>query len=364
MQILIYSGQDDVHSGIVSHVMRGRGHRVVELDQTFFSAERTFSLSFSDNEAAARLFTREEAASLLCEFDVVWNRRPSQPVPAQCVHAKDASFVARELKSAAVSIADFMDSAFWVNPRLAASTAELKPVQLREACRAGLSIPNTLISNNPAEIRSFLRSHRKVIYKPLNGHVWREDGTEYGSYTACVTEHELPNDRLLQAAPGIFQAQVDKLFEVRAQFFGATCLAVQIESHKIPYGDIDWRLHQRPEMAAGAIQVPGDIYAKSRTLMSRLGLVTGAFDFIIRPTGEWVFLEVNQAGQFLFLERWCQDLPVLDAFVGFIESRDPEYRYKNSPLHLRYNDVFTEYQRSKRSAQGLIQARSAAEARV
>lgn len=36
--------------------------------------------------------------------------------------------------------------------------------------------------------------------------------------------------------------------------------------------------------------------------MRELGLVYGAFDFVITPDVEWIFLEVNPGGQFGFLE--------------------------------------------------------------
>lgn len=36
--------------------------------------------------------------------------------------------------------------------------------------------------------------------------------------------------------------------------------------------------------------------------MTKLGLVFGALDFIIKPNGEYIFLEVNPNGQWLWLD--------------------------------------------------------------
>lgn len=41
--------------------------------------------------------------------------------------------------------------------------------------------------------------------------------------------------------------------------------------------------------------------------MAELGLVYGAFDFVITPQGEWVFLEVNPGGQYGWLTRDASD---------------------------------------------------------
>jgi glutathione synthase/RimK-type ligase-like ATP-grasp enzyme len=46
--------------------------------------------------------------------------------------------------------------AFWVNPLATRARSELKAVQLREAARAGLAVPPTLMSNDPARIRRFV----------------------------------------------------------------------------------------------------------------------------------------------------------------------------------------------------------------
>jgi len=40
-----------------------------------------------------------------------------------------------------------------------------------------------------------------------------------------------------------------------------------------------------------------------RALMRRLGLVYGAIDLRLTPDGRYVFLEINPAGQFLYVEQ-------------------------------------------------------------
>ena len=52
--------------------------------------------------------------------------------------------------------------------------------------------------------------------------------------------------------------------------------------------------------------------------MASLGLKFGCFDFIVTPDGEYVFLEVNEAGQFLWIEGHCPELKMLSEFCHFI----------------------------------------------
>ena len=52
-----------------------------------------------------------------------------------------------------------------------------------------------------------------------------------------------------------------------------------------------------------AVELPEDVIARLRNLMKRLGLVYGAIDMRLTPDGRYVFLEINPAGQWLFVEQ-------------------------------------------------------------
>ena len=39
--------------------------------------------------------------------------------------------------------------------------------------------------------------------------------------------------------------------------------------------------------------------------MERTGLITGSLDFILTPSGEYVFLEVNPSGQYDMISKPC-----------------------------------------------------------
>ncbi len=77
--------------------------------------------------------------------------------------------------------------------------------------------------------------------------------------------------------------------------------------------------------------------------MERLDIVSGGFDFIIDENDQWILLEVNEAGQFMFIETWGQSIPLTEAFCQFIERADPQFEYEpvSQPLTLReaYEDA-------------------------
>jgi hypothetical protein len=90
---------------------------------------------------------------------------------------------------------------------------------------------------------------------------------------------------------------------------------------------MDWRLHQHGDMTDGSVTLPDHVYQACLKQLRSLGLVAGAFDFIVTPDDEWIYLEVNEAGQFIFVEQWCEELTLFDAFCHFVESGDAAFEY-------------------------------------
>lgn len=343
MRILINTMADDPHSDAVAAVLADRGHAVRMLRNLEFP--ETMRMSFTAGERLSlECETPGQRLEGLIEYDAVWNRRNYHPGMPDGVVEADRAFVRQELLAAkqgfwAVAGRD----AFWINPEAAAHRAMHKPLQLSIASRVGLAVPETLIGNDPARVRRFVARHRdECIYKPFQSTDWKEGDRWMMAFTSLVREEDLPCDALLQACPGIYQRRVRKQAEVRATFMGESCLAVRIDSQATRHGTVDWRIAQSVEkMGCAPMTLPEPVKARCLAVMRALDIVFGCFDFIIDEDGEYVFLEVNEAGQFLFLEVWCPELPTLDMFCKFLIARDPAFRYRECADPVRYADVAT-----------------------
>ena len=69
-----------------------------------------------------------------------------------------------------------------------------------------------------------------------------------------------------------------------------------------------------------ATELPDDVVEKLRQLMRRLGIVYGAVDFRRTADGRHVFLEVNPAGQWLFVEGKTRQ-PIARALADLLASK-------------------------------------------
>ena len=80
-----------------------------------------------------------------------------------------------------------------------------------------------------------------------------------------------------------------------------------------------------------------------------MGLVMGCIDIVVDKDGTYQFLEVNQQGQFLWIEQLCPEVKLLDAFVRFLCQRagHPDtatgVQYADIIASNLHNQVFNEF---------------------
>ena len=73
-------------------------------------------------------------------------------------------------------------------------------------------------------------------------------------------------------------------------------------------------------------------------MLRKLGLLMGCFDFVVTPENDIVFLEVNEGGQFLWLES-ASGAPILDAFSDFLIRPRVGFRWKPPQDPIRVEHV-------------------------
>jgi len=238
----------------------------------------------------------------LSEVDIVWYRRAGHAYLPKSIEPADQKFVETENHMHMTSLwLTLGESAKWVNPFPSFQKSNSKVLQLREATRIGLNIPETLISNDKKAIIDFIHTNKPsaILYKTFFPPIWEEGNARYNFYTVAITTEMLPNDSIIALTPGIYQKIIKKKFEVRITFFGNEYVGVKI--HNV--NELDWRtLNPYVQLKLSPFKIPSEIEKQCQELMGKLGIVFGCFDFIVTPNDEFIFLEVNEMGQFLWIE--------------------------------------------------------------
>ena len=295
MTVLIVSSLPDPHARAVIGVLADRGVGVELLDLADFPGKLTLTLGFWDGKRRFQL-RRPGAGGLDMEsVRAVWWRRPGQfglPAVRDQAHRRLAI---SEANTAFQGLFAAMD-ALWINPPALDSVASHKPYQLALAQNLGLDIPHTLMTSDPEEAREFWRvCDRDVVYKQFIAlpESWAE--------TRRLGEAETNiADEAIRLAPVIFQRHVAAVADLRVTIIGDELFAAAVDLRDLDY-DVDVRMNLNAKHVAH--DLPDDVAEKLRALMRRLGLIYGAIDLRLAKDGRYVFLEINPAGQFLYVEQ-------------------------------------------------------------
>lgn len=338
--ILIPSLATDMHAVVVQVALEQRGHHVVRWTCDELPSLRTSSLTISSQQKLDGWVRWHGRRVRTEEIDLVWLRRPGWPLAPAGANADDGvpGDEARRHWYRSIWEACWAANAAWVNTIQGRHRANNRLVQLNAARECGLAIPDTLISNEPDEVRRFIQSSR-VVVKPFQTQDRREGDKRTSMLTASIRERRLPEEALIRACPAIYQMCLPKAFEVRALFCGKAVLAVSFDAQRQTGTPIDWSVG-RPDFSIGAkeIVVPLAIKEACFAVMARLGIVTASFDFAVTPSGRWIFDELNEQGPFMGMEQCAPEACVTDMFVRFLEAEshwDFEYSRTETPLRLR-----------------------------
>jgi hypothetical protein len=298
--VLVVGSREDPHVEAVVSRLRD-GARAIVLDPWAEAASRV-AYRYGEGSLDVVVEDREDRVALSEVTAVWWRLKPSVAAfNERLTDPVTAAFVQREWAHVLDPLDDLLACARWVNPRQVDRRVRHKPVQLDAALRAGFSIPPTLISNDSEAVTEFVRSTGDdAIYKSLDYFFRPPDRL---LFTSLVTAEQTAASReQIRMAPGIFQRRLDKAYELRVTVVGDEAFPVRIDSQAHDSGKLDWRRAQS-ELDWVPCELPAEVHGRLRRVHRSLGLVYGAYDFIVTPEGDHVFLEVNPAGQWLWLER-------------------------------------------------------------
>lgn len=164
-----------------------------------------------------------------------------------------------------------------------------KPYQAQLIRRAGFSVPETLVTNQPELVRDFQREHGRVIYKSMSG---------VRSIVVELTEVDLERVDHVRWCPVQFQAFVPGT-NVRVHTIGDDVFATRIDSDVTDYR---YAGQQGGEAKLTATELPDDLTQACLALSAGLGLTFAGIDLKVTPDGQVFCFEVNPSPAFSYFE--------------------------------------------------------------
>ena len=295
--ILVISHPDDPHAQRVIELLRAQHHDVLLMNLNDLPERATLTMDYANGGAPAPGYTLDGSEIDLRQVTSVWWRRPQVADVAAIDDVEVRLFTANEWAEATAGLWRLLGDVPWMNDPLLDEAASRKAYQLHVAAQSGLRVPRTLITSDPERARRFIAELGigNVIFKTFSCtySVWRE--------TRLVRDGDLEMLDAVRFAPVIFQEYIPADVDLRITAVGPTLFPAAIHSQSTDY-PVDFRM-SLGQAAVEATQLPDDMRERLASVMRRLGLVYGAIDVRRTPDGDHVFLEVNTAGEFLFVEE-------------------------------------------------------------
>lgn len=307
--VLILSNRDDVHALAVERHLLNSGEQPVFWTADDLLRNWHLDLSFSVERIACELTAAAGSSGEagvnrinMLGLKSIWCRRPAHVQSPTLPEPWMQSLVKNECNRALEAMYRFLDCR-WINPPAAEHNALFKLNQLVKARECGLQIPDTLVTNNPESARKFYdRWKGRVIYKLI-------DEASHMLFPIFESPSTLPTTLMhdsdfahldqVKYSLHLFQQFIQKTCDVRITVVGEKIFAAAIDSQK-GEGKVDFRMDYSVPMSVH--KLPGAVQDGILKLMNKLGLVFGAFDFCLDEQNNHYFLEVNPAGQWLWME--------------------------------------------------------------
>ncbi|HSP59660.1 MAG TPA: hypothetical protein VLO09_01240 [Ornithinimicrobium sp.] len=310
----VVSHAGDPHATFVLDRLRTSGADVVLLDTGDLPSRSALTTTQDPTAGWGGVWEGAHGAVDLSALHAMWWRRP-QPftLDDRVTRSEDRHFALGETAAMVAGLWACLD-AHWVNDPMRDEAASAKMLQLKVAAACGLTVPRTCMTNDPDRARDFLHAVRgRAVFKPFSAtpSTWRETRPVLEADTALLGNVAL--------APVIFQERIDGGVDVRVTSVGGRQFPARIEVSDARF-EYDVRLDTEGARIT-ACDLPPEVAAGLGRLMDRLGIVYGAADFRVAPDGRLVFLEVNPAGQWLFVEI-ATGQPITEALAGHLVAAD------------------------------------------
>jgi glutathione synthase/RimK-type ligase-like ATP-grasp enzyme len=310
--ILAISYPGEEHTEAVTRCLEADGRDVRQLNIGDFPANAGLDLNWGDGGDPRYIVENAGAPLNLAEVGVVWWRRVRPFTVDEAVTDPSRRAFAESETTQAVNGLLSTLTCSWVNPRAEDDAAHNKPWQWHVASQIGLHMPRTVVTNQPAKAREFIEAMRptNVVFKAFLASLeaWRE--------TRLVETEDLERLELVKYAPVIFQEYIAGV-DLRITIIGRQIFAAEIDARGTSY-PVDMRM-ALGESLIRPVTLPDKVQKALLKLQDRLGLRYGAIDMKRTDEGDYYFLEVNPAGQWLFVEDRT-GMQISQAMAGYLAS--------------------------------------------
>jgi ATP-grasp ribosomal peptide maturase len=230
----------------------------------------------------------------------IWQRNPGRYVFDEALPAGQQEFCYTEARLGLGGVLASLE-VLWANHPNRCADAIFKPYQWRLAAECGLSVVDTVITNDWESARRFAGdTPGEVITKALGPAGITAHGQVKVAYTRRLSAEDLAEPQGVSATATTLQRFVPKAFEVRLTVIGQQTFPIAIHA-STEAARTDWR-SDPAALRYELVTMPDTVAEGVWRYMQRTNLAYAGFDFVVTPDGQWVMLEANTGPQIGWLQ--------------------------------------------------------------
>ncbi len=322
--LLIITNEADIHPNPVIDILNSRELPFFRFNTDKILTDYDVIYEISNEKTFFEIKYKDYDKSINSEqITCVWERRPMEPL-ATFDHYDDEKVKKVILEEAEGFIKFFrysLSNVFWLGHPIIERQAGSKILQKIIAKRIGFQIPDTIFSNKFSSLKIF--ENKYVAIKPISSFDIEANGGNIVFYTRKKHNSDLLNmgENSFRNNINFLEEYIEKDFELRVTVIKDECFSAKIESQKlgIEKGAIDWRQGYDNGISFTTTEISKEIEIKCISFLQHFNLNFGCFDFIVDKKGNYIFLECNTNGQWMWLEEEAK-LPISAKIAQIFEN--------------------------------------------
>lgn len=199
----------------------------------------------------------------------------------------------------------------WLTTLDLLGAAENKPLQYRRAAAAGVPVPEWVVTTDP----DALPLGGMWVSKPLGPGSFIDDAGH--GWIVPTSEIDIHRDReVLARVPFVLQRRLNATQHARVVTVGNAVYSATLPADGLP---LDWRLSPAGHEGFTSAPGPESVHTLAAAVARCLGVGYSAQDWIRDSDGLWWFVDLNPAGQWLFLPNDVSE-PITAAIAEFLDA--------------------------------------------
>jgi len=330
--ILIITCEEDIHPNGVIEELEALSIPYFRLNTEYLLRDYNIHVSIDNNESIF-VIEHKTAGHKITNKDItaVWERRPMEPICLldEGINPQIEEMMLKEAEDFLKYFRYSLNDLFWFGNPINERKGSSKIWQMQIANKVGFDIPTTVYSNDLSKtLKEF--ENQNIAIKPVTVDGIMGNDKEVVFYTKKIPYEEFRDTNEIGFRNNInhIESYTEKKYELRITYVKDEAFACKIDSQvkEKDKGRIDWREGYDHEISFTAIELPHEVDKKCKAFLQEVECNFGCFDIIVTQGDEYVFLECNLNGQWL----WIEDATGLQISKKMAHVFSNEFEKKNS----------------------------------